>query len=407
MEWLGDVPSHWQIGAIKRLTQFTYGDALPAELRDDFGDVPVFGSNGVVGSHSAANTVAPVIMIGRKGSCGALNWSDVPSFAIDTVYFVDKFTAPTNIRWFWWTLHLANLASASQDTGVPGLSREFAHGVLLPISSISEQSAIATFLDRETAKIDALVAEQERLIELLKEKRQAVISHAVTEGLNPEVKMKDSGVEWLGEVPEHWKQIELKRVASIQYGIGEPPRYNEYGTPLIRATNVSAGRITPEGMVFVDPADIPEKRIIWLEPGDIIVVRSGAYTGDSAIIKDEHCPSIAGFDMVVKPHDCVPEFLQYALLSHYLKSHQIDLERIRAAQPHINAEELGHCFLLLPLQYEQREIVAFLNHQTERFDMLMAQATRAIDLLRERRSALISAAVTGKIDVRGLVELAA
>lgn len=209
---------------------------------------------------------------------------------------------------------------------------------------------------------------------------------------------KDSGVEWLGEVPGHWEVMRLKRVAAIQYGIGEPPKYNDEGTPLIRATNVDAGKIRKEGLVFVDPADIPTNRITWLAPGDIIVVRSGAYTGDSAIIRSEHCPSIAGFDMVLHPSGCCPDFLQYALLSRYLKSHQIDLEKLRAAQPHLNAEELGSCLLLLPPTPEQSAIAAFLDRETAKIDALVAEQERLIALLKEKRQAVISHAVTKGLD---------
>lgn len=209
---------------------------------------------------------------------------------------------------------------------------------------------------------------------------------------------KDSCLDWLGEVPAHWAMTRLKRVAAIQYGIGEPPKYNEKGTPLIRATNVDAGKIRTEGLVFVDPADIPANRITWLAPGNIIVVRSGAYTGDSAIIRSEHCPSIAGFDMVLQPDGCCPDFLQYALLSRYIKSHQIDLEKLRAAQPHLNAEELGSCFLLLPPPSEQTAISAFLDRETAKIDTLVAEQEKLIALLAEKRQAVISHAVTKGLD---------
>ncbi|WP_181884105.1 restriction endonuclease subunit S [Pseudomonas aeruginosa] len=157
------------------------------------------------------------------------------------------------------------------------------------------------------------------------------------------------------------------------------------------------------GLVYVDPADIPDKRIVWLTPGDIIVVRSGAYTGDSAIIREHHCPAIAGFDMVVSSKGVSPYYLQYALLSRYLKSNQIDLEKMRAAQPHLNAEELGSCFVLLPPPIEQESIIEFLDHSTKRVDGIISKTLLSIDLLKERRSALITAAVTGQIDLREAV----
>ena len=242
------------------------------------------------------------------------------------------------------------------------------------------------------------------MIELLTEKREAVISQAVTKGLNPHAPMKYSGLEWLGDVPAHWRVIRIKRIAFIRYGMGEPPPYHENGVPLIRATNVHAGRLFEAGMVYVDPSEIHKERIVWLIPKDIIVVRSGAYTGDSAIIPYGVGECIAGFDMVLRCHSARPHFIQFALLSKYLKEGQIDIAKMRAAQPHLNAEELGNCVVAIPGVMEQDEISDFLNSRTAQFDVLTAEAERAIHLLQERRAALISDAVTGKFDVRGLID---
>jgi len=139
---------------------------------------------------------------------------------------------------------------------------------------------------------------------------------------------------------------------------------------------------------------------VWLDAGDIIVVRSGAGTGDSSIIPREYEGSIAGFDMVVRPTKCLPEFLGHVLLSNYVRNNQIDLEKTRAAQPHLNAEELGECFVILPTDEEQQLIVAHIDREILKFDKLVLKAEKAIRLMQERRTALISAAVTGKIDIR-------
>lgn len=154
------------------------------------------------------------------------------------------------------------------------------------------------------------------------------------------------------------------------------------------------GKIIEHGLVFVDPIDIPEKRIVWLKTGDIIVVRSGAYTGDSAIIPNEYADSIAGFDMVLRVKAANPKFIQYALLSKYLKNFQIDLEKMRAAQPHLNAEELGSCYCFLPSNETQRDIASFLDRETARINTLMAKKERLIELLQEKRAALITRIVT-------------
>jgi len=209
---------------------------------------------------------------------------------------------------------------------------------------------------------------------------------------------KESGVEWLGKVPAHWAQSSLKRLALIRYGIGEPPLYREEGVPLVRATNVTAGKITPVDLMLIDPADLPASRLVWLAPGDIIVVRSGAYTGDSAIIRDEHLPCIAGFDMVVRPIHCDPSFLQWVLLSRYFKNAQVDLEKLRAAQPHLNAEDLGAGFVLLPSPDEQIAISVFLDRETAKIDALVDEQRRLIALLKEKRQAVISHAVTKGLD---------
>jgi type I restriction enzyme, S subunit len=226
---IGRVPSAWQVVHLKRVTALIYGDALPSDERVEDGNVPVFGSNGQFALHDRANTEAPVIFVGRKGSCGALTWNDVPSFGIDTVFFIDDRHVRGNLRWLFWALETLGLDAMSQDTGVPGLAREAAYSTMLPVPSKSEQAAIADFLDRDTAKIDALIAEQERLIALLKEKRQAVISHAVTKGLDPTTPMKNSGVEWLGRVPAEWKSCAARLVAGVFVPQRNKPELNEDG----------------------------------------------------------------------------------------------------------------------------------------------------------------------------------
>lgn len=206
---------------------------------------------------------------------------------------------------------------------------------------------------------------------------------------------KDSGVAWLGEVPAHWQLTPLKRLGTIRYGIGEPPPYRETGTALIRATNVHEGKLLPSGLVFVAPDDIPSQRILWLRSGDIIVVRSGAYTGDSALVTEEYGGAIAGFDMVFRGNSrCVPSFIKFVLLSRYVKNFQLDLKRARAAQPHLNAEELGECIISLAPQEEQAAIAAFLDRETAKIDALVAEQEKLLTLLAEKRQATISHAVT-------------
>lgn len=179
IEWLGEIPVHWSVKRVKFLAWFNYGDSLAADARED-GAVPVYGSNGPVGTHSRSNAVGPCVIIGRKGSFGKVSWCEVPCFAIDTTFYIDQSTATANMRWLYYALPLLGLDALSQDAAVPGLSREHAHDQWLPNAPSDEQRAIADFVDRETAKIDALVAKLHEAIDRLREYRTALISAAVT-----------------------------------------------------------------------------------------------------------------------------------------------------------------------------------------------------------------------------------
>jgi len=208
------IPEEWNMGKLKNLVKLAYGDSLKSEIREN-GEFDVYGSNGVVGSHSECNTKSPCLIVGRKGSFGKVNFSEKPVFAIDTTYFIDKRYTNQDIKWLYYLLVSLKLDSFSKDSAVPGLSREDAYFYDVPICSFEEQLSIAAFLDRETARIDALIEKKKKLIELLKEKRTALITRAVTKGLNQEVKMKPSGIEWLGEIPEHWEVKRLKGLSQI------------------------------------------------------------------------------------------------------------------------------------------------------------------------------------------------
>jgi len=204
----------------------------------------------------------------------------------------------------------------------------------------------------------------------------------------------DCGVGWLGDIPNHWTVSRIKFFGKIRYGVGEPPEYRSQGVPLIRATNVKSGKISDIGLVHVDPNDIPKNRIVWLKEGDVIVVRSGAYTGDSSIVPKGYAGSIAGFDMVFSPKGCEPRFIAHSLLSRYIREHQFDLLRLRAAQPHLNAEEFGDCFVVVPPSEEQSAIANFLDRETAKIDTLVDKQKQLIKLLEEKRQAVIFHAVT-------------
>ena len=158
-----------------------YGDALPSDKSQD-GTFRVFGSNGPFASFSRANTGAPAIVIGRKGSYGKVNWTAKPCFASDTTFFVDESTSRNHLRWVYWLLQTLRLDEGTDEAAVPGLNRETAYSRDVLVPPLAQQHAIADYLDRETARLDALVAAKERVLGLLAEKRRALITRAVTPG---------------------------------------------------------------------------------------------------------------------------------------------------------------------------------------------------------------------------------
>ena len=213
----------------------------------------------------------------------------------------------------------------------------------------------------------------------------------------PYASYKESGVEWYGPIPTHWDVLALKRLARIRYGLGQPPMSAIEGVPLLRATNIKAGRISPEGMMLVDPADVPAGRDAQLTAGEILVVRSGAYTGDAAMVPEQYHGAFAGYDMVVTVRRGHPQYASWQLLAPEFRDLQVGFHQLRAAQPHLNAEQLGGALLLFPLD-EQEAISAFLDRETTKLDKLVAKKKRLIELLQEKRAAVVKHAVTNGLD---------
>jgi len=187
---------------------------------------------------------------------------------------------------------------------------------------------------------------------------------------------------------------------NVRYGLGQPPSELINGLPLIRATNIKGGQISDENMLFIDPDEVPEGRDAVLSEGEIIIVRSGAYTGDSAIIPLKYAGAIAGYDTVLTIKKGSNHYFAWQFLSTEIYDLEFGFYKLRAAQPHLNAEEIKETMVIVPLIDEQYAIASFLDRKTAKIDGLISKIYKAIEKLQEYRTALISAAVTGKIDVR-------
>lgn len=285
-----------------------------------------------------------------------------------------------------------------------GLTTDAIGSVLVPTPPAKQQRAIAAFLDRETAKIDALIAEQERLIALLQEKRQAVISQAVTKGLDPTVPMKDSGVEQMAKIPASWKIVRLKQLilqgSSISYGIVQPGEPLDAGVPFIQTTNISSGDFDPDNLQKTTAeiaALYPRSKLV----GGEVILGIRASIGAAYVVPN----SLAGTNLSrgiarIEPGNQVTsQFLVCFLRSSAVKSYW-EASKQGSTFNEVSIDTVRHLPVAVPPLSEQEAIVRFIDMNCRNIDRLRDDAGQAVILLRERRAALISAAVTGKIDVR-------
>ncbi len=423
VEWLGDVPSHWEIRRADALvgTHRDTTDAASLSGQEVFHySIPVVQATGDGEFEEGDSIDSSKLVVSeeqvlvsklnpRKGTvCIA---GQKQCLTVCSSEFVPLVPRAVEIGYLYALVQsdpyrrrlesLVESATRSHQRVLPEHITKFTWA----FPPIIEQTAIATFLDRETGKIDALVAEQEKLIELLKEKRQAVISHAVTKGLDPTVPMKDSGIEWLGEVPEHWEVIRLKWITpEITVGIVvEPSKYYvDDGVPALRSLNVQPGRVVCDNLVMISEEANKHLAKSMLRSGDLVAVRSGQ-PGTTAVVPQE-LDGVNCIDLIIirKPVADSENFLCWYMASD-VSVRQFSEGSGGAIQQHFNIGTAKDLLVVRPPRCEQDGIVGWLEAETERVDRLVSEAQRAIDLLKERRSALISAAVTGKIDVRGLV----
>ncbi|WP_446469736.1 restriction endonuclease subunit S [Xenorhabdus stockiae] len=285
-----------------------------------------------------------------------------------------------------------------------GLNSGVVKSLFLPLPSIIEQQLILSFLNYETAKIDNLIGKQQQLIELLKEKRQAVISHAVTKGLNPDVPMKDSGVEWLGEVPEYWITSRLKfYTRKIVDGAHFTPTYTDSGVPFLRVTDIQNGLIDFNNIKYI-PESEHNELIKRCDPeyGDLLLSKNGTI-GVPKLINWEWEFSIFVSLCLIKFHEALnSEYSEYFFKSHEIKEQIFGLIK-QSTVVNLHLDKIQNFWFCIPPLQEQLDIVSHLHERTGIIDKLIESAEQAIQLMQERRTALISAAVTGKIDVRNWV----
>ena len=425
VEWLGEVPGHWGVKKIGHIADLIAGFAFPSDRFefDPESGIPLvrgdnvtegwlrWGEKGRYWPRSAEYDPRYLlarddILVQMDGSKVGKNWAivgegDLPALLVQRVTRIRANGALSKFVYSFIAneMFIRYVDRAKTDPAIPHITMKDIADYWITLPPLPEQTQIAAFLDRETAKIDALVAEQRRLMALLKEKRQAVISHAVTRGLNPHAPLKPSGIEWLGDVPEHWDVLPAKRVSSVFVPQRNKPELNAEG----------------EGHFWVT---MEQMRSAEINSAELSVTESAARDAGTRILQAgaviASCVGTFGLAAINNINVIINQQLQA-----YIPTDLVDAKFMRhcvviaegyfeqigtaATIAYVNQLGFANMSMVLPPKAEQNQIVEFLEVESAKFDALTTEAQRAIDLLQERRTALISAAVTGQIDVRNLV----
>lgn len=406
------VPDHWSVERIKHLAECLDGQRVPlnAEQRSvRGGDVPYWGANSVVDYVDAALFDEPLVLIGEDGAPffdstrQVAFYSEGPIWPNNHVHVLRP-TERESGRFLAYALNATSYADFVEGSTREKLTQGRMSEIPVAWPERAERLAIVAFLDHETARIDALIAEQERLIELLQEKRQAVILRAVTKGLNANVQTKSTGVEWLGDVPMHWEVVRLGALYAERNVAGSDE------LPIL-TVSIHTGVSDDE----IDENDVDRKvvrsddrsKYKAVQPGDLVYNMMRAWQGGMGAVSV--VGQVSPAYVVAQPRrPILTEFVEYLLRTpqgvEEMRRHSRGITDFRLR---LYWDEFKQISICLPSAREQVEIVDTIREAVARFDALAREAGHAVELLSEHRSALISAAVTGQIDVRGLVPEAA
>lgn len=416
--WLGEVPAHWPVVPSKSLftnpVERNHGDDIHLTPSQKFGVIPqseymeITGSRVVLNLSGADNMrhVEPGDFVSHLRSFqGGLEYSPYQG-KVSSAYTVLRPKRQLEPRFYKYLFksgrYVQGLATTTEQLR-DGQSIRYQQFSLLPLPypPIEEQRAIANFLDRELGQIDLLIEREQQLLATLGLRRQALITSCVTKGLDSDTDMYHSGVSWLGNIPKHWNLTPLKYLVGLNVTTLSDGTPDDFEFNYIEISDVTkeAGVSTWSRQRFDDAPSRARRRV---EPGDVLVSTVRTYLRAVGMVPPENeVPFIAstGF-AALSPKKIAADFLNFALTAEHFVS-QVEAASTGISYPAINASDLVSISIPVPPAHEQEEIASYLKEKLAKLDELVSASSRAIDLLRERKSTLISAAVTGKIEVRG------
>jgi len=421
--WLGEVPEGWEILPLKYVV--TYNDDVLPDNTDknyqfnyiDIGSVDAF--LGIIKSEKMIYGKAPS-RAKRKVQIGDIIISTVRTYLraiatiddkysnsiVSTGFVVIRPKKEFNSKFASYILKsnyfVETVVSSSVGISYPAINASDLVSIPIVLPRLEEQKNISNYLDQKTQKIDTLIEKQQTLIKLLKEKRQALISHAVTKGLDDTVKMKDSGVAWLGDVPEGWIVTRLKYLTRLIIdGAHFTPTYVDDGIPFLRVTDLHNQIIDKEKTKYI-PLSEHKELIKRCNPkrGDLLLSKNGTIGLTKIIDWDWDFSIFVSLCLIKFRIDKLKaEYFSYIFQSSIIEE-QLTNSTKKTSVMNLHLDKINELYFIVPSILEQEEIISYLDQKTNQIDTLISKSTQAIELLKERRSALISAVVTGKVDVR-------
>ena len=427
VEWLGDIPSGWEMWKLAHAYEsIGSGTTPPTNDENAFdGDIPWITtgelrekvildtskkvSNRTLKKYSAlkkhpAGSIAIAMYGATIGRLGILGVEATTNQACCVLS--NSNTLLNKFLFYWLQAFKEDIVRLSSGGGQPNINQEKVASLKVSTPSLEEQVKIASFLDYETAKIDTLIQKQQRLIELLTEKRQAVISHAVTKGLNPDVPMKDLGVEWLGEVPEHWNITKIKYIAELT-----PSKSEALSHLGGKCSFVPMEKLKRDSLILDETRDVKDvhQGYTYFRDNDILLAKVTPCFENQNIAVAKNLVNGIGFGsseiFVLRTNNIkLNYFMFYRLQENIFMQMGVGAMTGAGGLQRVPTDFINNFQFALPPLKEAQQIVNYLRDQNKRFDILISKANQQIQLMQERRTALISAAVTGKIDVRDWVK---
>ncbi|MDD2996755.1 MAG: restriction endonuclease subunit S [Paludibacter sp.] len=391
IEWLGDIPEHWEVKRVKDFGEYQSGYFIDANEFDNDNDYPVFGGNGLRGYACKYNHNGEYILIGRQGAlCGNVNFASGKFWATEHAVVVYS-KKSINRKWYAYLLEIMNLNQYAISAAQPGLSVEKIRRLMLPYISNAEQTSIAKYLDTKTTAIDRKIELLTAKADKYKALRRSLINETVCRGLNPNAPLKDSGIEWIGMIPEHWEVKRFKSIANTIKGrnLELSDTYFENSLP-----NLSLEYLRNESVTFDTYCYTPDK-IQRVTTNDMIIIWDGAGVGEILKGKNGFLSSTIAKIVVDKKK------YNSNFLFHLRYSIEYILKMIPAGMgiPHLNPQVLNSFNCPCPPLNEQVEIANYLNEKTTQIDTILTNINNQINKLTQLRKTLINDVVTGKIKV--------